>query len=128
MTLKLAIATARVEHVMTQHLDLDLLERFITKYDCEEWNAETGHALLAELREARTVLERRCVTCAHCDNEPRTSRWHGILNGPFCAKAGRRISDDTPNDDDGEPIVVRCETLGNGCLAWTAWREGQHES
>jgi hypothetical protein len=72
----------------------------------------------ALVEEVKALKAQCCDTCQYRDDEPRMSRWDGPLNGPFCLKAGRRVTDDTPNDDDGNPIVVRCVTLGNGCRAW----------
>jgi hypothetical protein len=63
--------------------------------------------------------EETCATCLNRDDEPKQTRWRTYV-GPFCRLAGRDERDDTPNDDDGEPILVRCETLGNRCGAWMA--------
>jgi hypothetical protein len=41
---------------MTGPLDLPWLRKLITKWDCEEWNAEQGHALLDEIERLRDGL------------------------------------------------------------------------
>lgn len=38
-------------------LDLDALEELITQWDCQEWDSDTGYALLDELRIARERLK-----------------------------------------------------------------------
>jgi hypothetical protein len=67
---------------------------------------------------AEVEREQRCETCQHREDGPRVSFRNVVYEGPFCQKAGRTEDEDTPNDDDGNPIVVRCTTLGNGCRAW----------
>jgi len=60
----------------------------------------------------------RCETCSHQRTAPVIFRRHPPMTDPTCGLASRGPEDDTPNDDDGEPIVVRCVTLGGGCWAW----------
>jgi hypothetical protein len=66
------------------------------------------------------VLGTGCPTCRFREDAPRVSFRGEVYEGPFCGKAGRTERDDTPNDDDGLPIVVRCATLGHRCGAWEA--------
>lgn len=78
-------------------------------------SADAVTALLDELEAAQS---RTCTSCRHYATDDRVSFRGVVYVGPFCTLAGRDARDDTPNDDDGNPIVVRCETLGWMCGAW----------
>lgn len=40
---------------MAEPLDVDSLERRISAYDCEDWSADEGRAIIAELRRLRAL-------------------------------------------------------------------------
>lgn len=66
--------------------------------------------------ECAILARMRCTTCAWRRDEPIVFRYHGVLDGPFCGKIYHNA--DCRTDNEGNPIVVRCESLGWMCGVW----------